>query len=69
MKPERIRQALEGAREEVFQFRELVTLKRDCELPPEHGEACTPQFSAPDFLAYLEKYGLRAIKKQVSGGG
>jgi len=69
VKPERIRKALEDAREEVFQFRELVTLKRDCEPPGGHGEACTPQFSAPDFIAYLEKYGLRAIKKQVSGGG
>ena len=67
VKPERIRKALEGAREEVFQFRELVTLKRDCELPAGHTDARTPQFTAPDFLAYLEKYGLRAIKKQVAG--
>jgi len=71
VKPERIRKALEGAREDVVQFRELVSLKRDCELPDAHGAALaqTPQFSAPDFLAYLEKYGLRAIKKQVAGGG
>ncbi len=67
VKPERIRKALENAREEVFQFRELVTLKRDCELPAGHADARTPQFTAADFLAYLEKYGLRAIKKQLAG--
>ena len=74
VKPERIRQALEGAREDVFQFRELVTLKRDCALPAPKGDeraeslARTPEFTAAEFLAYLDKYGLRAIKKQVSGG-
>ena len=73
LKSERIRQALEGAREDVFQFRELVTLKRDCALPAPSGEeraktlAQMPQFTTPDFLAYLDKYGLRAIKKQVAG--
>ncbi len=67
VKPERIRQALAAAREEVFQFRELVSLKRDCELPPEHSDVRLPQFTRDVFLAYLDKYGLRAIKKQVVG--
>jgi len=67
VKPERIRQALAAARDEVFRFRELVRLKSDCELPPEQGRPRLPQFGRAEFLAYLDKYGLRAIRQQLVG--
>jgi len=65
VKPERIREALRAARDEVFGYRELVSLKRDCAIPPEHEDIRAPDFTGESFLSYLDKYGLNAIKKQV----
>jgi DNA polymerase-1 len=68
VQPERIRAALRAAKGEVFQFRELVSLHKDCPIPPEHADIRVPQFTRAEFLSYLDKYGLKHIKKQVEKG-
>lgn len=65
--PERIREAMREAKDEVFQFRELVRLREDCKLPAEQWELRLPDFASENFLAFCDKYGLRKIKKQVAG--
>jgi len=67
VKPERIREALRAAKDDVFGYRELVSLHKDCAIPPEHEDIRAPDFSRESFLAYLDKYGLQAIKKQIEG--
>jgi len=67
VKPERIREALRAAKDEVYQYRELVSLHKDCAIPPEHEDIRAPDFAGESFLAYLDKYGLQAIKKQIEG--
>jgi len=65
--PERIQNAIREAKDEVFEYRELVRLCMDCELPPEHDRLRLPDFGSENFLAFCDKYGLRQIKKQVAG--
>ena len=65
--PERMREAIREAKDEVFDYRELVRLCESCELPPEHEQVHMPDFTRQEFFAFCDKYGLRQIKKQVGG--
>jgi DNA polymerase-1 len=65
VQPERIREALRAAKGEVFGYRELVSLHKDIPIPPEHENIRNPQFTRPEFIVFLDKYGLKHIKKQV----
>ncbi len=65
IKPERIRDAIRNAREDVFRYRYLVTLRRDCELPRLRKELRLPDFSRQEFLGFCDRFDLKAIRKQV----
>mgnify|MGYP001143607998 CR=1 FL=1 len=69
VKPERIRVALESRKEEVFAYRELVRLRRESPLGGQAEVLRLPNFQRQEFLAFCDKYSLRAIKKQVGFPG
>jgi DNA polymerase I len=69
VKPDGVRAKLKAAKDEVFLYRELVTLKRDCEIAYDFEQRTLPNFAAPELQLLLERFGFNRVREDAAKAG
>jgi DNA polymerase I len=66
VKPDRIRLLLKEHRENVFTYRDLVTLRDDVEVDYDFHGRTMPDFAGAEFQAKLEEFGFNRVREDAA---
>jgi len=69
VKPDGVQKKLRGAKDEVFMFRDLVTLKSDVPVEYDFSGRTLPHFGGEEFQDLLGQFGFGGIRKDAAAAG
>ena len=69
VRPDGVRRKLQGAKDEVFLYRDLVTLKDDVPVEYDFAGRTLPNFAGEEFQQRLADYGFGGIRRDAEAAG